>query len=169
MHQLSFQISIKSLVSLSLCSLVHAASLERFFGDCMNRIEPGTKKGLRDRNSPTCTLSQNGYGVSKQSASNNPVVPAAEPHHKPLRLLATFAYRRAPSPPNLSTKRHVHAAPSNKKTCWRSDTGEPPMELNAFAVSLHKIYAAGVNPHCANPVHLAGHYTHAVLSQSGFW
>ena len=28
------------------------------------RIEPGTKKGLRDRNSPTCTLSQNGYGDS---------------------------------------------------------------------------------------------------------
>ena len=81
-------------MSLSLCSLVHAASLERFFGDCMNRIEPGTKKGLRDRNSPTCTLSQNGYGVSKQSASNHPVVPAAEPHHKPLRLLATFAYRK---------------------------------------------------------------------------
>ncbi len=25
-------------------------------------IEPMTKKGLRDRNSPTCTLSQNGYG-----------------------------------------------------------------------------------------------------------
>ena len=28
------------------------------------RIEPGTEKGLRDRNSPTCTLSQNGYGDS---------------------------------------------------------------------------------------------------------
>ena len=28
------------------------------------RIDPGTKKGLRDRNSPTCTLSQNGYGDS---------------------------------------------------------------------------------------------------------
>ena len=26
-----------------------------------------TKKGLRDRNSPTCTLSQNGYGTSKSA------------------------------------------------------------------------------------------------------
>ena len=32
------------------------------------RIDPGTKKGLRDRNSPTCTLSQNGYGDSSISA-----------------------------------------------------------------------------------------------------
>ena len=31
---------------------------------CTARIEPGTKKGLHDRNSPTCTLSQNGYGDS---------------------------------------------------------------------------------------------------------
>ena len=31
-------------------------------GMSSRRIEPGTKKGLRDRNSPTCTLSQNGYG-----------------------------------------------------------------------------------------------------------
>jgi len=28
------------------------------------RIDPGTKKGLRDRNSPTYSLSQNGYGDS---------------------------------------------------------------------------------------------------------
>jgi hypothetical protein len=28
------------------------------------RIEPAQQKGLRDRNSPTCTLSQNGYGDS---------------------------------------------------------------------------------------------------------
>jgi hypothetical protein len=28
------------------------------------RFEPAQQKGLRDRNSPTCTLSQNGYGDS---------------------------------------------------------------------------------------------------------
>ncbi len=33
-------------------------------GLSLGGIEPGAKKGLRDRNSPTCTLSQNGYGDS---------------------------------------------------------------------------------------------------------
>ena len=42
------------------CSVAYARALtEAYLGLSMRRR---TKKGLRDRNSPTCTLSQNGYG-----------------------------------------------------------------------------------------------------------
>ena len=44
-----------------------ASTLGYFFAQCPNTAVspdvPSTTKGLRDRNSPTCTLSQNGYGV----------------------------------------------------------------------------------------------------------
>ena len=33
-------------------------------GAVMTKVRTGRQKGLRDRNSPTCTLSQNGYGNS---------------------------------------------------------------------------------------------------------
>ena len=46
-----------------LCASVEACILFAQ-GVSSTRIEPGTEKGLRDRNSPTCTLSQNGYGDS---------------------------------------------------------------------------------------------------------
>ena len=43
------------------CSVAYARALtEAYLGLSMRRR---TKKGLRDRNSPTCTLSQNGYGT----------------------------------------------------------------------------------------------------------
>ena len=53
-------------------TLSHEMAMQYSHGACVlfahrlssGRIEPGTEKGLRDRNSPTCTLSQNGYGDS---------------------------------------------------------------------------------------------------------
>ena len=81
------------------------------------------KRGLRDRNSPTCTLSQNGYGdnICLQAERRAPSLHQAEPRAgktiaKDMRYENRFLYDRARNvgPPNavrVAPKQRAKASP----------------------------------------------------------
>ena len=87
-------------------------------------VEPG-QKGLRDRNSPMCTLSQNGYGAILSSRKTDPA------------LTLVFLVAHQSLLPNAPPPTHVRTGNKTSSDCailfWGNGPARPGPDLPASA------------------------------------